>query len=233
MESLTIILYDTDKELVDAWKAAGERLLSTSMREQVVLERASLSTITSGPDPTTFDCVVSPANSFGLMGGGVNLALSKAFGAARGVTISHVQKALWAEFFGHQNPGTCLIVDMEPLTGPCRFLAHCPTMRVPSTIPIGSDVVYCCMWSILLAVHKHNKQHADAAGDRSSMIHKLLCSGLGTGRGKVSADACAEQMVLAIKHYFELSSHPDGVPKVWDWPAAQACDDEVQAAVGV
>lgn len=226
MAVLTVTLFDMDKGLVDQWTAACERLLSAGLRERVLVVHESLRTLIAGPDRIPFDCVVSPANSFGLMDGGIDLALSRAFGGVD-VTIAHVQKALWTECLGQQNTGTCLIIDMAPLAGPCKFLAHCPTMRVPCTIDPGSDIVYRCMWSILLAVHKHNLQHADAP---DSSISRLLCSGLGTGVGRVPAAVCAEQMVLAIKHYLELAVLPQGVPKVWDWNAAEVCDDEVQAA---
>jgi hypothetical protein len=35
------------------------------------------------------------------------------------------------------------------------------------------------------------------------MIHKVLPTGLGTGCGRVGANKCARQMVLAVQHFHQ------------------------------
>lgn len=63
---------------------------------------------------TTAECVVSPANSFGLMDGGLDLALSKYYGGVANL-VPIVRRALVDEWCGEQNVGTCLIVDVHEL----------------------------------------------------------------------------------------------------------------------
>jgi O-acetyl-ADP-ribose deacetylase (regulator of RNase III) len=76
-----------------------------------------------------FDCMVSPANSFGLMDGGVDAAITRFFGAE---LMYRVQKHIIEEFLGEQPVGTSIIVETGHTKHP--FLAHTPTMRVPLPI---------------------------------------------------------------------------------------------------
>src|SRR5688500_7101894 len=70
-----------------------------------------------------FDCMVSPANSFGLMDGGVDAAIIRFFGSQ---LQQRVQKRILDEFLGEQPIGTSMIVETgHPDHG---FLAHTPTM---------------------------------------------------------------------------------------------------------
>lgn len=226
MANLELVLLDQGQALVNAWAGSLEGL-PVQWRRQVSPVCNSLRNVIAGPDALSFDCIVSPANSFGLMDGGLDMALSRAFGGVE-VTIPHVQEHLWRECLGHQNVGTCTIIDMRPLVGPCRYLAHCPTMRVPAAVSPGSDIVYSCMWSILNAVRKHNQLCSVQNGH--TPINTLMCSGLATGVGRVPAHVCAQQMVLAYRHYMELVTMDHGQSKVWNWDAAEQCDKEVRMA---
>src|SRR5579872_2574443 len=78
---------------------------------------------------SAFDCMVSPANSFGLMDGGVDAAITRYFGVA---LMRRVQQRILDEFLGEQPVGTSLIVETGHSKHP--FLAHTPTMRVPMPI---------------------------------------------------------------------------------------------------
>jgi O-acetyl-ADP-ribose deacetylase (regulator of RNase III) len=135
-----------------------------------------------------FDCIVSAANSFGLMDGGVDLAIINFFGIE---LMDVVQARILSEYLGEQPVGTSFIIE----TGNARhpFLAHTPTMRIPMRIT-RTDNIYNAMWALLLAVHQHN-QHADRK------IKKLACPGLGTLTGRVPFDEAARQMALAYRHY--------------------------------
>ena len=95
-----------------------------------------------------FDCLVSPANSFGLMDGGMDGAITRFFGDA---LQKCVQKRIVAEFLGEQPVGTSMIVETDHPKHP--YLAHTPTMRIP--MPIArTDNVYLAMWAMLVAVQK-------------------------------------------------------------------------------
>ncbi len=98
-----------------------------------------------------FDCMVSAANSFGLMDGGVDAAIIRFFGNA---LMERVQQRILDDYLGEQPVGTSLIVE----TGNSRhpYIAHTPTMRAPMEIA-RTDHMYVAMWAMLLAVRRHRQ----------------------------------------------------------------------------
>lgn len=137
---------------------------------------------------TEFDCLVSPANSFGMMDGGMDAAITKYFGVS---LEESVQNRILEEYLGEQPIGTSLIVETHHPKHP--YLAHTPTMRIPMLIK-GTDIPYTAMWAMLLAVRRHNKQFPNA-------INSVACPGLGTGIGRVPYAEAARQMALAYDHF--------------------------------
>ena len=93
---------------------------------------------------TDYDCLVSPANSFGMMDGGMDAAITQYFGVDLETTV---QSKILESYLGEQPVGTSLIVETGHSEHP--FLAHTPTMRVPMSIK-GTDVPYTAMWAMLL-----------------------------------------------------------------------------------
>jgi O-acetyl-ADP-ribose deacetylase (regulator of RNase III) len=153
-------------------------------------------------DLPEFDCMVSAANSFGLMDGGVDAAIIRFFGSS---LMERVQQRILQEYLGEQPVGTSIIVE----TGHPKhlFVAHTPTMRVP--MPIArTDNVYCAMWAMLLAVRVHNQRDA-------RLIEVVACPGLGTATGRVPPEGAARQMALAYRNFL----HP---PDRMDWRFAHA-----------
>jgi O-acetyl-ADP-ribose deacetylase (regulator of RNase III) len=137
---------------------------------------------------TTYDCLVSPANSFGMMDGGVDAAIIKFFGIS---LMERVQQKILDDYRGEQLVGTSFIIETGHPQHP--FLAHTPTMRVPMQI-VGTDIPYVAMWAMLLAVEQHNR-HADC------QISTIACPGFGTGIGRIPPDEAARQMALAYDHF--------------------------------
>ena len=135
-----------------------------------------------------FDCLVSPANSFGMMDGGMDAAIVKFFGDS---LMTKVQQHILEEFLGEQPVGTSFIIETGHPKHP--FLAHTPTMRVPMSIA-GTDIPYIAMWAMLLTVRRHN-QHTERK------INSIACPGLGTGIGRVPYDEAARQMALAYDNF--------------------------------
>ena len=140
-----------------------------------------------------FDCMVSAANSFGLMDGGVDLAIIRYFGKT---LEQHVQQYILEQFLGEQPIGTSFIIKTGHAKHP--FIAHTPTMRVPTPIAL-TDNVYVAMWAMLLAVYQHN-----LASDQQ--IHSVACPGLGTATGQVPYDEAARQMAVAYRHFLNPPS---------------------------
>lgn len=137
---------------------------------------------------TSYDCLVSPANSFGMMDGGVDAAITKFFGIS---LMERVQQKILDDYRGEQLVGTSFIIETGHPQHP--FLAHTPTMRVPMQI-VGTDIPYVAMWAMLLAVEQHNR-HTDRK------ISSIACPGFGTGIGRIPPDEAARQMALAYDHF--------------------------------
>lgn len=151
--------------------------------------------------------MVSAANSFGLMDGGVDLAIINYFGIE---LMDKVQAHIIEEYLGEQPVGTSFIIETGHPHHP--FLAHTPTMRVPMAIAT-TDKVYSAMWAMLLAVHRHNL--ADA-----NKITSVACPGLGTATGRVSVDEAARQMSLAYRWFLNPI-------RLINWPIAQARQEAI------
>jgi O-acetyl-ADP-ribose deacetylase (regulator of RNase III) len=136
----------------------------------------------------TFDCLVSPANSFGMMDGGIDAAITQFFGLS---LERRVKKRILEDYLGEQPVGTSFVIETEHSKHP--FLAHTPTMRVPMSIK-GTDIPYIAMWAMLLAIRKHNETN-------QRTIRSVVCPGLGTGIGQVPSSEAARQMAIAYDHF--------------------------------
>ncbi len=154
-----------------------------------------------------FDCLVSAANSFGLMDGGVDLAIVEFLGAE---LERRVQQHILKEYLGEQPVGTSFIVETGHQQHP--YIAHTPTMRVPLSIA-RTDNVYRAMWAMLLAVRKHNQ-------GESRPIRAIACPGLGTATGQVPVRRAAKQMALAYRNFLNP-------PTYIDWPLATNRQQEI------
>jgi O-acetyl-ADP-ribose deacetylase (regulator of RNase III) len=135
-----------------------------------------------------YDCLVSPANSFGMMDGGIDAAIVRFFGHSLMVAV---QEYILEEYLGEQPIGTSFIVKTNHPKHP--FLAHTPTMRVPMSVA-GTDIPYTAMWAMLLTIRRYN-QNAERKIDR------IVCPGLGTGIGRVPYREASRQMALAYDYF--------------------------------
>ncbi|OJJ14010.1 phage tail protein [marine bacterium AO1-C] len=154
-----------------------------------------------------FDCMVSAANSFGLMDGGVDLAIINYFG----IELQYrVQERIIKGFRGEQPVGTSIIVPTQNPRHP--YIAHTPTMRVPLRIT-RTDNVYNAMFAMLLAVEQHNQSG-------KQKIDVVACPGLGTATGGVPHDEAARQMELAYRNFL---NPPQGIT----WKYAKKRQQEV------
>jgi len=128
--------------------------------------------------------VVSPANSFGDMGGGIDKAIDEAH---RGEAQRSVMAAIAERFLGELPVGAALVVEMTSRR--LLFVVAAPTMRVPGNVR-GSINAYLSVRAAFVAVTRRN-----AEGNRP--IRSLAVLGLGTGVVGVDPDAGAEQMRAA------------------------------------
>ena len=178
-------------------------------------------------EDTDFDCVVSAANSFGLMDGGVDQCITDYFG----VQMMHrIQGRIIQEFGGEQPVGTSIVVPgltsemvgTEKRFDRIKYVAHTPTMRVPRDVD-GSDHAYKAMKAALLAVKAHNLiiDSSPVQIEGVSRINTLVTPGLATLAGRVPHDKAAKQMALAVYHVMNP-------PKMIDWYFASERDAQIQ-----
>ena len=136
------------------------------------------------------DCFVTAGNSYGLMTAGIDAAVVAFFGED---LMQRIQQRIMDEFLGEQPVGTAFIEATGHADRP--FVAHAPTMRIPSSIR-GTDKVYAATWAALTAIHLHNVT-------ASRKIETAAFPAMGTGFGDVPFDETARQMATAYRHYRE------------------------------
>ena len=178
-----LILVDPNLGLCQAWTEAFQKLENV----EIVNDRFE--------NLMEFDCMVSAANSYGLMDGGVDLAIINFFGPE---LQTDVQGHISEHYYGEQPVGTSFIARTNNASHP--YVAHTPTMRVPRNIA-GTEAVYQSMRAMLIAVHNFNKEE--------NLIKIVACPGLGTATGRVPYEAAALQMSLAYKFMLEKPSRID------------------------
>ena len=130
------------------------------------------------------DAILSPANSFGDMGGGIDKAIDDFH---QGAAQRAVMAAIAEHFYGELPVGMALIVEVPGSR--LSFIVAAPTMRVPGRVN-NSLNAYLSMRAALVAVLRHN-----ALG--RSTIRNLAVPGLCTGIGGMAAAESAGQMRVA------------------------------------
>lgn len=160
-------------------------------------------------EDTEFDCVVSAANSFGLMDGGVDQCITDYFGVQM---MKRMQDAVIREYYGEQPVGTSMILRGNEnfnfgeggVLLKNKYVAHTPTMRIPMDIN-RTSYVYSAMKAMLIAVEKHNEEVDEFKKhnieNHNTRIDVVVCPGLGTNAGRVPAEEAAKMMSLALHHF--------------------------------
>lgn len=166
---LRLELRALDAQMVAAWRAAFPNEIAV-VQGDILAARA--------------DAIVSPANSFGFMDGGIDLHYVNAFGWE---LQDRLQAHIAASHDGELLVGQAAVIPTGHAAIP--FMVSAPTMRVPSRI--GSTVnVYLAFRAALLAVQRHNAMTGVA-------IRSLLCPALGAGIGGMPVERVARQMWAA------------------------------------
>jgi len=168
--------------------------------------------VVNGPfEKVNFDCIVSAANSFGLMDGGVDGAITGYFGEQM---MKRVQQKIINDYHGEQPVGTSFIIRGNESwnDGNNQYVAHTPTMRVPMNIRTTENV-YHAMRAMLMAVYGFNK--AVDSGEKPPYVNRIntvACTGLGTFCGEVPFRKAARDMKMAYDNVINVPTHID-----WDF----------------
>lgn len=168
-----IHLRDINADVVEAWRAAFSDTGGVEVSLGDIFEHEA-------------DAILSPANSFGYMDGGIDLLYSRYFGWD---LQTNLQALLTQQHYGELPVGQAIVLA----TGHDRFplLVSAPTMRVPMRIDQTVNV-YLAFRAALIAVLSHN-------ADVDEAIQSLLVPGLGTGVGAMPPTRAARQMRLAYR----------------------------------
>jgi O-acetyl-ADP-ribose deacetylase (regulator of RNase III) len=142
------------------------------------------------------DCVVSPANSFGYMDGGLDLAISMVIGWQ---VQEKLQKQIKEKYNGELLVGQAELVETDNRDIP--FCISAPTMRVPMILEKTPNV-YLAARAVFLLLKQEEER-----------IKTVTMSGFGTGVGKVPYDLCAKQMRMA---YDDIMLGLYEFPKSWE-----------------
>jgi O-acetyl-ADP-ribose deacetylase (regulator of RNase III) len=184
---MNIVLVGINPKLVQAWQNICGGL------ENVTVQYGSIFDVSC-------DAIVSPANSFGFMDGGLDYSISGFFGW-------HIQKRLQelirTKHYGELLVGTAEIVETDHPKIP--YVISAPTMRVPMIL-CDSVNPYLATRAVLLLI-KHGKLENGTA--IKEVVRTVAFPGMGTGVGRVPPEICARQMHTAIEEVvFEKYQFP-------------------------
>jgi O-acetyl-ADP-ribose deacetylase (regulator of RNase III) len=161
-------LVDRSSDLVREWERAFSQF------PEVIIELGDILEV-------AHTALVSPANSYGYMNGGIDLAYRAFFG----IEIEHAVQTKITQVAGPYLPvGQAILVE----TGHARipYLISAPTMFLPE--PTNPDACERAMAAALDVARLHGGKWA-----------ALFCPGLGTGVGQVTARDAANAMVAAYR----------------------------------
>ncbi len=183
---MKIFLRDRNDAMVTAWQKAfeGESEVEISSGDIFGVEA---------------DAIVSPANSLGLMVGGIDAAYVRKW---PGID-KKIQKELAKNHFGELPVGQAILVETEDASIP--YLISAPTMRVSSMIA-GTVNAYLAFRAALALVSRHNLKNKK---DSSKQIISLLSPGMGTAVGAMPCHIAAFQMAAAYKSIIKGQKTPD------------------------
>ena len=179
---MQIILSDTNPSLTCAWSDALEGVPNISVSTGSILD-------------CNTDAIVSPANSFGFMDGGIDAIYCAHF---KSDIQMIVRRAIWAHYGGELIVGASVTVATGDPAIP--FLIAAPTMRVPMRLPADSVAPYLATRS------------AVRAALAAPQISSIAIPGMGTGIGRVAPENCARQMRQAIA---DATSPDFRMPNSW------------------
>lgn len=178
---MRIILADINRDLVEAWAREFAGF------DGVEVVHGSIFDVVA-------DALVSPANSFGHMAGGLDGLIVDHFGFA---IQERVHEALADRHGGELPVGEAEIVETDDPDIP--YLISAPTMRTPGQISDPRNVYLATCAVIQLVQHGVLEDGTDVA----DAVETVAIPGMGTGVGRVSPEECARQMRSAIEDTLE------------------------------
>jgi O-acetyl-ADP-ribose deacetylase (regulator of RNase III) len=191
---LKIVLAAVGSDLADAWQRHCGDLPDVSVHRGSILD-------------LTVDAVVSPANSFGFMDGGIDHLYSDRFGWE---VQDRLQKLIRTAHHGELLVGSAEIVETDHPRIP--FVIAAPTMRVPMILTETVNPYLAARAALLLVKHGVIRAGVLAGESVAAAVQSIAFPGMGTGIGRVEPDTCARQVRTAIE---EVVLGREQFPRTW------------------
>ncbi len=191
---MNIFLTSVEPELANAWERFCGDL------DFVTVHRGSIFDLSC-------DAVISPANSFGFMDGGIDMLYTQYFGWQ---VQERLQDAIRTRHHGELLVGQAEIVETDNPDLP--FLIAAPTMRVPMILRDSVNSYLAARAALLLVKHGRFGGGIYAGEKIDDYVGSIAFPGLGTGVGRVGPNTCAHQVRAAIQDVLLV---PNNFPVTW------------------
>jgi O-acetyl-ADP-ribose deacetylase (regulator of RNase III) len=178
---MKIVLTAVDTGLFEAWQTYCGDLPDVEIQFGSILDVAC-------------EAVVSPANSFGFMDGGIDMIYSLHFGWG---VQERLQQLIKERHHGELLVGAAEIVETGDLSTP--YVIAAPTMRVPMVLEYSPNPYLAARAVLLLVKHGRFPSGSLAGEPIADHVQTVAFPGLGTGVGRVGPHVCANQMRRAIE----------------------------------
>ena len=177
---MKLILTAVEKSLAEAWRKFCGDLDFVTVHQGSILD-------------VECDAVVSPANSFGFMDGGIDAIYLSHFGYD---LQTRVRRQIYEHHHGELVVGNADAVETGNESIP--FLIVAPTMRVPMILRDTVNPYLAARAIFTLVKHKTFLSGSHECVPVSEHIKTVALPGLGTGVGRVGFNTCAHQVRRAI-----------------------------------
>jgi O-acetyl-ADP-ribose deacetylase (regulator of RNase III) len=191
---LKIVLAAVEEELADAWERHCGGLPDVTVHRGSILD-------------LTMDAVVSPANSFGFMDGGIDAVYQEHFGSE---IQMRVRRQIYDHHHGELLVGVADIVETGDSAIP--FLIAAPTMRVPMALRDSVNPYLAARGLFLLLRYGVFSSSPHVGQPVRDHVRTVAVPGLGTGVGRIDSATCARQVRQAIEDVL-LAQPP--MPQSW------------------
>ena len=191
---MNIILTSVEDALADAWERFCGDLPFVSVHRGSIFDLSC-------------DAVVSPANSYGFMDGGIDALYTLEFGWQ---VQERLQALIQDKHHGELLVGAAEIVETNYAALP--FLVAAPTMRVPTILRDSVNPYLAARAALLLVKHGVFDEGAYAGEKIADFVGSIAFPGLGTGVGRIGPNTCARQVRAAID---AVVSEQEPFPTSW------------------
>lgn len=181
---MKIILSEVNNQLVNSWL----NHLSQINLDCIEVKNCNILSL-------VVDAIVSPANSFGFMDGGIDLLYTNFFGIE---LQNNLQKIIQEQFNGELLVGQAVGVLTNNEQIP--YCISAPTMRTPQRLFSFEHVYLSTKAAVRCALDLN--------------LESIAIPGMGTGTGGLNLQKAAEMMILAIKDALNPPKFPKSLSEV-------------------